>query len=234
MSKYVPFQIPLSISLRDDARFENFHAVGNELACATLRASAVGDGEQLLYIWGHPGVGCSHLLQAACHEAEPARRSAAYLPLDELKFMGPGVLEGMEHLDLVCLDNLEAVSGEKKWEEALFHFFNRIRAEGNHLVVAASAPPKQAGIKLPDLLSRLSWGIIFQIHSLDDAEKAAVIKKRAQARGIQLSDEVVRFLIHHASRNMGDLFGLLEALDRASLSAQRKVTIPLVKEVTGL
>ena len=229
-----PFQIPLSVSLRDDARFENFYAQGNELVCATLKAAAQGTGEQFTFIWGSEGVGCTHLLQAICHEAEPLGRSAAYLPLDELKHMGSGILEGMEFLDLVCLDAVQSVAGDRDWEVALFHFFNRIREQGNTLVIASTSAPRYLGISLPDLASRLSWGMVFQVQPLSDDTKLKAIQMRASARGLEFSDEVARFLLHHASRNMNDLTSLLDTLDQASLSAKRKVTIPFIKEVTGL
>ncbi|EAR59738.1 DnaA regulatory inactivator Hda [Neptuniibacter caesariensis] len=229
-----PFQIPLSVSLRDDARFENFYAQGNELVCATLKAAAQGTGEQFTFIWGNEGVGCTHLLQAICHEAEPLGRSAAYLPLDELKHMGSGILEGMEFLDLVCLDAVQSVAGDRDWEVALFHFFNRIREQGNTLVIASTSAPRYLGISLPDLASRLSWGMVFQVQPLSDDTKLKAIQMRASARGLEFSDEVARFLLHHASRNMNDLTSLLDTLDQASLSAKRKVTIPFIKEVTGL
>lgn len=229
-----PFQIPLSVSLRDDARFENFYAQGNELVCATLKAAAQGTGEQFTFIWGNEGVGCTHLLQAICHEAEPLGRSAAYLPLDELKHMGSGILEGMEFLDLVCLDAVQSVAGDRDWEVALFHFFNRIREQGNTLVIASISAPRYLGISLPDLASRLSWGMVFQVQPLSDDTKLKAIQMRASARGLEFSDEVARFLLHHASRNMNDLTSLLDTLDQASLSAKRKVTIPFIKEVTGL
>lgn len=229
-----PFQIPLSVGLRDDARFENFYSQGNELLCASLKAAAQPSGEQFTYIWGSKGVGCTHLLQAVCHEADPVGRTAAYLPLDELKHLGGGILEGMEYIDLICLDSIEAIVGDKKWEEALFHFFNRIREQGNTLIIAANTPPRHLGIQLPDLASRLSWGIVFQVKALDDETKLKAIQMRASARGLEFSDDVVRYLLHHASRNMNDLTVLLDTLDRASLSAKRKITIPFIKEVTGL
>lgn len=234
MTEEQPFQIPLSISLRDDARFENFYSEGNELTCNMLQLAATGDGEQFIYLWGAPGVGCTHLLQAACHAAEPIGRSAAYLPLDELKHLGGDILEGMEHLDLICLDNAEAVAGDPQWEESLFHFFNRIRAQGNTLLIGAPQPPRNLGVQLPDLASRLSWGVVFQLHALNDELKLKAIQLRATSLGINLSNDVARYLMHHASRNMSDLTQLLDELDKASLSAKRKVTIPFIKEVIGL
>ncbi len=234
MSSPKPFQIPLGITLRDDARFENFLSQGNELLCNTLDQAAHGEGEQFLYIWGNHDSGCSHLLQAVCHASDPAGRTAVYLPLDELIDMGPGVLDGMEHLDLVCLDNIQTIVGNRLWEEGVFHFFNRIRAENNRLLVAADRAPRQLGLNLADLASRLSWGMVFQVHNLGDEGKVRVLQIRAQARGFAISDEVARFLMHRSSRSMADLFDLLDKLDSASLSAKRKVTIPFVKQVLDL
>lgn len=234
MNSHIPFQIPLSVSLRDDTRFENFGPQGNELACATLKAAAGGDGEQFLYIWGDEGVGCTHLLQACYYQAQDMKRSAAYLPLDELELMGPAVLAGMERLDLVCLDNVQTVVGDAKWEEGLFHFFNRMRQENNCLVMAANAAPQKLGVQLPDLLSRMTWGITSQVHPLAEEFKRDVFVRRAASRGIDLAEDVVKYLFSHTSHDMKDLYDLLDKLDQASLSAKRKVTIPFVKEVTGM
>lgn len=234
MNSHIPFQIPLSVSLRDDTRFENFGPQGNELACATLGDAAAGVGEQFLFLWGEGGVGCTHLLQAAYYRAQDLRKQAAYLPLDELKLMGPGVLAGMEQLDLVCMDNVQAVIGDKKWEEGLFHFYNRMRQANKHLVMAAKAPPQRLGVKLPDLASRMNWGITFQVYPLADQYKREVFVRRAASRGIELAEDVVKYLFSHASLDMKDLYDLLDKLDQASLSAQRKVTIPFIKEVTGM
>lgn len=234
MTTEQPFQIPLSVSLRDDARFENFYEEGNELICNSLKQISCGEGEQFIYLWGTGGVGCSHLLQATCHAAEPNGRSSAYLPLDELIHLKGNVLEGMEHLDLVCLDNIQAIAGNSEWEEAIFHLFNRIRELGHNLLVAGSATPVNTGITLPDLTSRLNWGVVIQLQDLNDDFKLKALQMRASLRGLEFTDEVGKFLLYHTSRNMGDLTRLLEQLDQASLSAKRKVTIPFIKEVLGL
>ena len=232
-SANAPQQLPLGVSLRDDARFENYQTGSNGLVCEMLRQAAVGEGESFLYIWGAQGSGCSHLLQAVCHAAEPRKLTAVYLPLNELLSLSPVILEGMEHLDLVCVDNVEAVSGKPAWEEALFHLYNRIRQEQNTLIVAANSAPRQLEIKLPDLVSRLSWGAVFHVAALNDDDKVQAIQLRAKIRGIELAEDVAKYLVHHASRSMNDLCLMLERLDKASLMAQRKVTIPFIKQEMG-
>ncbi|MBS97150.1 MAG: DnaA regulatory inactivator Hda [Oceanospirillaceae bacterium] len=226
-------QLPLGIGLRDDARFENYVSGDNALACAQLEQAARGQGEQYIYLWGHPGVGCSHLLQSCCHAADPVKRTAVYLPLSELMHAGPELLDDMDQLQLVCIDNLERIAGQRAWEEALFHLFNRMRAVGHVLILAADRSPRRLGLDLPDLESRLNWGLVFQVRPLDDAAKIVALKSRAAARGLTLGDEVVRYLMHHGSRDMSSLLVTLDRLDRASLSAQRRITVPFVKQVMG-
>lgn len=228
-----PAQLPLGVGLRDDATFANFLPRGNAALVSALQAQLDADGEAFIYLWGGEGSGRSHLLQAACHEAGARDKRALYLPLHDLGHFPPHMLEDAERLDLVVIDDIEAVIGRKRWEEALFHGFNRLRDAGKRLVIAATAPPRQLDVKLPDLASRLTWGVTFQIQRLDDDGRFEALQLRARARGMQLPDEVARYILHRGPRRLSELFDALERLDRASLSAQRKLTIPFVKQALG-
>lgn len=228
-----PAQLPLGVGLRDDATFVNFHPGPNATLAGRLTQQLEPGGESFLYLWGAPGVGRSHLLQAACHAASDQDRRALYLPLEELGHFPPLMLEDIERLDLLAIDDLERVVGRPRWEEALFHAFNRLRDAGKRLVVAAEAPPRQLPVKLPDLASRLTWGLTFHVQGLDDTGRLAALQLRARVRGMQLGDEVARYILHRGPRRLDALFLLLEELDRASLSAQRKLTIPFVKQALG-
>lgn len=228
-----PAQLPLGVGLRDDATFANFHPGPNATLVDRLTHQLDDEGEPFLFLWGAEGVGRSHLLQAACHAASDRDRRTLYLPLEELGHFPPLMLEEVERLDLVAIDDLERVVGRKRWEEALFHAFNRLRDAGKRLVIAAQAPPRQLGVKLPDLASRLTWGMTFHVQGLDDAGRLDALQLRARVRGMQLPDEVARYILHRGPRKLDALFEALETLDRASLSAQRKLTIPFVKQALG-
>lgn len=228
----IPQQLTLSVGLRDDATLANYYSHHNDLAVQAIEGLAGGADEPFVFLWGESGAGCSHLLQAACHSAGQNQRSAFYLPLDLLQ-QGPELLDGLDQLDLVCIDQIQRVIGDPVWEEALFHFFNRIRDAGNSLLIAADAAPRQLRVALPDLASRLSWGLAFRVQALDDDGKLAALRARAHDRGIELSDEVSQFILHRSPRQTGEIFALLDRLDQASLSEQRKVTIPFVKQVLG-
>ncbi|TDO16707.1 MULTISPECIES: DnaA regulatory inactivator Hda [Halomonas] len=228
-----PAQLPLGVGLRDDATFANFHPGPNAALVDRLMHQFDEGGEPFLYVWGACGTGRSHLLQAACHAASDRDCRALYLPLAELGHFPPLMLEEIERLDLVAIDDLDRVVGRKRWEEALFHAFNRLRDAGKRLVIAAEAPPRQLPVALCDLASRLSWGMTFHLRGLDDPGRLAALQLRARRRGMQMPVEVARYILHRGPRRLDELFDLLARLDRASLTAQRKLTIPFVKQTLG-
>ncbi len=150
------------------------------------------------------------------------------------------IFENMEHITLVCIDDIEAIAGNEKWEKALFDFYNRWsdnkenRLSGASLVLCASNLPKQLGIKLNDLVSRLEWGACYHLTPLNEEDKLGALQLRAQLKGMKLPVDVGRFLLNRLSRDMNTLLDTLDQLDNASLEAKRKLTIPFVKEVLVL
>lgn len=239
MSK-LPAQLTLGLSLKDEATFDNFYP-GKNLELITELKKTIGDeknSERIIYLYGTRGQGCSHLLQASCHYAKQHHLSSVYLPIADLlsvknpgRMITPEVLNGLESLSIVCLDDLHAIAGHARWEEAIFHLYNRIYDAGGKIIIAAHDLPKHTRLGLPDLVSRLSWGMVYQLHPLADEEKLVVLMMRAHRRGISLSEEVGKYILTHCPRHMGTLFAALDALDKASLAAQRRLTIPFVKEV---
>ena len=231
-----PTQLSLGMRLRDDATFANYYPGANAVTLGYVEHACETEDQWLdsvLYIWGTAGVGRSHLLQAACLRVEERGGRALYLPLADLAQHGPQLLDNVEFCDLVCLDDVQAIAGQAHWEEALFHAFNRSRDSGKQLLIAADAPPRELGIKLPDLQSRLSLALVFQLHELSDDDKLRALQLRASRRGLQLPDDVGRFILARSVRSMTVLFETLEQLDHASLQAQRKLTIPFLKEALG-
>lgn len=224
-------QLPLKLNLRDDAIFDNYFIGANAQFIATLKAFALRRAEQFIYCYGESGVGRTHLLQACCHTADENNESIFYLPLSQHADFSPEVFEALENQRCVCIDDVDAIAGNREWEEALFYFYNRARENYVSLLVSAKSLPQKINYCLPDLQSRLASGLIFEIKNLTDEEKIQALQMRAKLRGFDLSNEVGNYLIHHYSRSMCDLFFALEKLDQASLAAKRKLTIPFVKTV---
>lgn len=224
-------QLTLSISLRDDATFANYYSLDNIALTEHLQTMAQGQGEQSIILWGPPATGKSHLLQAVCHEAENAGLRSCYLPLSDHVFLSPDLCEDLEQMDIICIDDLDMIAGQMVWEVALFHLFNRTRDIGHRMVFSANKNVSELGITLPDLRSRLSWGLNYHIQALTDEEKLAALKLRASNRGMLLPVDVAQFMLNHYSRDMARLFAALDKLDKISLAEHRKITIPFVKSV---
>ncbi|RDI39847.1 DnaA regulatory inactivator Hda [Aquicella lusitana] len=224
-------QLTLGLSLKDEATFDNFYAGKNAEMISALKKTSVGEGERVVYLCGSRGQGLSHLLQACCHYAHQQQRSSVYLPLAQLLPLSPEVLSGLEMLSLICLDDVHVVAGLPEWEEAIFHLYNRIYDAGGSVVITGNELPKSIPMRLPDLVSRLSWGVVYQLYPLSDEEKRIVLTMSAMRRGISLPEEVGKYILTHCPRHMGTLVAALDALDKASLAAQRRLTIPFVKEV---
>ena len=236
MPRGQPMQLPLGIKLRDEATFDSYYSGSNASVLAALQVlsdPAQEPVERCLYLWGASDSGRSHLLQAACHRMVEAGGLAMYLPLRDVLEYGPALLEGLEEVELLCLDDVDALAGHADWEEALFHLYNRLQQRESRLLMAATAAPRSVGLHLPDLVSRLGWGLVFQLHALDDEGKQQMLKMRAERRGLQLSDDVARYMLSRGARGMSELFAALEQLDQASLQAQHRLTIPFVKRVMG-
>ncbi len=233
-----PQQLSLGICLDDEITFDNFFTAEGSVSrqlVALLRQQLQPLGESYIYLWGGQGAGITHLLQAACLQAQESGAGAVYLPLRELwRFDPRELLGGLESMELVCLDDIDRVAGSAEWERALFHFFNRLRDGGGRLLVGAHVNLSQLPIALADLASRLQWGANYQLCGLSDEHKQLALQSRAQRRGLEMTDEVAQYIVQRAPRAMKLLFASLERLDSASLAQQRKLTIPFVKTVLGL
>lgn len=213
-------QLTLNIKLRDDATFSNY--VGE--AAARLHSA----GSPVL-IWGAPGSGRSHLLEAACHEAHNEGCSAIYLAkLDE---HGPEILRDLETVELVCLDDVDRIVGDADMELALFHLINGSRDHDHRLILASDCAASQLSVELNDLRSRLLGAVSIQTDQLSDDEKLAALRIRAHNRGFELNEEVGHYILGRAGRSMSNLVSLLHRLETESLTHQRKLTIPFVKSV---
>lgn len=226
-------QLPLALRFPPDQRFETFVAA-TDGARAQLSALAQGEGiAGSVYISGPAATGKSHLLLATCAEAEAAGRRTAYLPLAAAAGRLRDALDAFEHADLVALDGLEIVAGHREDEIALFDAHNRARDAGRSLLYAARTMPDGLDLALPDLRSRLSQSARIALEPLDDISRANVLRLRAQRRGLQIDDAALDWLLRRVDRDLVSLTALLDHLDRESLAAQRRLTVPFLRSVLG-
>jgi DnaA family protein len=222
-------QLPLPFFFTPEHGFDEYYPGGNAEAVEHLRRAALGDAEPLIFLWGEAGVGKTHLLHACCREAHRAGLYVSYLPLRLVRDFGGEILDGLDDQDLVCLDDLDAVVGDAAWEQALFNLFNRLREVGGRLIVTAATPPDGMAILLPDLKTRLAWGLTLMLRPLADADKLSALSLRARQLGLDVPPAVGRFLLSNYRRDLPGLLALVEQLDSATLAAKRKLTIPFLK-----
>jgi DnaA family protein len=220
-------QLPLALALADHASFETFVAGANATAVEHVRSLARGRADTV-WLWGGEGAGRTHLLQAACREATEAGRRAMYVALPAAS---PDILSDLEHVDLVAIDDVHAVARDSKWEQALFVVANAFLGRNGALLLAAAAPASQCGFRLPDLASRGTGAVTYRLAALDDAERARALRLHAAARGLALDAAAADFLLTRVARDMAALTSWLARLDRASLTAQRRLTIPFIREL---
>jgi DnaA family protein len=225
-------QLPLALRYPPDQRMDTFVGAPPG-ALAQLQALAATPGADWLYLAGPAGVGKTHLALAACAAAEAAGRSAAYLPLKTAAGRLRDALVAFDGLALVALDGLDAIAGDRDDEVALFDFHNRARASGSGVLYTATVGPDGLPLSLPDLRSRLSQCARVVLAPLDDDARRDVLRARAQRRGLVLEDAAIEWLLRRRGRDLATLTGLLDVLDRASLAAQRKVTVPFLRDVLG-
>ena len=224
-------QIPLPLRLDPDLSFERFHPGPNREAVDHLESVARGETRIPVYVHGLKGSGKTHLLQATCTRSSQHGRLAMALSMKDLPEASPGILDGLNGLDILCLDDIQTIAGNIAWEEALFALFNEFSDQGRQLVFGANSPPSLTLFVLEDLRSRLSSGIVFALHPLSEAECLEVLITQAHARGLEIPEPVAVYLIRRVNRDLCHLMEHLETLDVASMAASKRITIPLVKSV---
>jgi DnaA family protein len=226
-------QLPLGVQLRATAVYASFAAGGNEELLAALR----NDDSMPVWLWGGHGFGKTHLLQAVCAAAGGA---VAYVPLGGAAVSSaarhsaaafpPEALAGFEACRVVCLDDVDAVAGDAAWEEALFRLFNAAADARSRLIFAAQAPPSTPPWHLEDWRSRAASCVVYQLRPLDESGIVLALRLRAAQRGLELPPETADYLLRRLPRDVTTLLAILDRLDEASLVAQRRLTIPFIRD----
>jgi len=200
------------------------------LIVASLQALVLGNGETQIGLWGGSASGKTHLLNAS---ADFARKNGVVLQIydaSQLLHCEASEFESFSHCDVLAIDNLDAIAGNPEWEACFYQVINRCRDGEFRFVFAMTHKPDDLPASLDDFRSRLQWGLMLQLPYCDDAEIRNILRARAHLLGIELSNEVVSYLMTHYARNLSSQMEILQQLDGASLLHQRRVTIPLIKQ----
>lgn len=226
-------QIPLAFPLRSQATFGNFIVEEDLELVARLQNLAMQKAPQTIWLWGESGVGCSHLLNASCHYLQDSGKRVAYIPSMDWNTESDSLL-GYQSFDMVAIDDVHLFVGQKSAEHDLVELYQSLQNTGAIMLLSAHSAPNHLDYLIKDLASRFIAAESYQLLGLSDDGKMRFVQIEAKQRGLELDEGVARFMLTRCSRNLQDLIALLNTLDRESLSQQRKLTVPFLKQVLGL
>ncbi|MEJ2307745.1 MAG: DnaA regulatory inactivator Hda [Gammaproteobacteria bacterium] len=222
-------QFTLKLSRTRRPSFVNFIEKGNDKALVATQRLVTEPVANAIYLWGK-ACGKTHLLLAATNAAAEAGLQAIYLSMRDQASLDTRMLADLEEYDLVCIDDIERIARDAAWEEALFHLYNRVRERDGRLLIASDCSLAQLPVELPDLHSRLAWGASYQLLPLDDEGKRQLLLQIADEKGMAMNGDAADYLLRRYSRDVHELVALMEKLDRRSLAAKQKLTIPFLRQ----
>lgn len=225
----MPKQLPLQFEFQSNQNFSTFYPGSNEEVINHLRDIFINN-ELQIFLWGDAGTGKTHLLQAICQESNKQDKTSFYFSFGQ-PLPNAEILNGLENFDLVCLDNIEQIAGNPDWEQAFFNFFNLHRDNNKQLIISAHSPPKYLPFQLPDLKTRMGWGLTLKITPLSEEQQLNALIYKANDLGFEIPVNVGRFLMTHYARDLPSIWTLLDKVNHATLAAKRKLTIPFLKQI---
>lgn len=228
-----PPQLPLAMPQPPAQRLDTFVDAPDGLLAWLRSFAQTGQATAHGYVHGGSGSGKTHLLLATCAHVREAGVSAAYLPLAKLGARALAALHAGSDAQVIAVDDVQAIAGQPEAEQALFHLHNHASANGNRLLYSADVIPTELALSLPDLRSRLGQCTRMRLPGLDDAGRTRLLRERAEQRGLAIDEAAIEWLLRRASRDPSALTALLDQLDHASLAAQRRVTVPFMRQVLG-
>jgi DnaA-homolog protein len=214
-------QIPLPIVSAAQPDFDNFVAGANAAALAHARELVLPGAP--LYLWGPPGSGKTHLLRALAWRCQQAGQSVGWFDATDPL---PWVLA--PHWTLLVFDRCDLMAPAA--QHAAFTMFVDATTHGLQVAAAGRLPPVDLPLR-DDLRTRLAWGHVFEMHTASDTDARAVLRREADRRGTFLPDDVLDHLLLHFPRDLGHLMQLIERLDDYAQSYQRRLTVPLLREM---
>ncbi|MDQ7089277.1 MAG: DnaA regulatory inactivator Hda [Methylococcales bacterium] len=224
-------QFPLAFEFQSNQGFNTYFPASNQTIVTQLQDLILGTGERQIFLYGDAALGKSHLLQACCQLGHTEGMNPFYYPFEKKRLPPLSMLEGLEEVKLICFDDVNEIVGNLDWEQALLNFLNQHLENNNRLILTAREHPEASKTKLVDLKNSLNAGLALKLNPLEQDEIIAALIHKASHMGIIVSHKVGHFLVTHYASDMPSMWVLLEQLDKATLSAQRKLTIPFLKQI---
>ena len=224
-----PKQLTFPWNKENKSSFDSFYTTKlNKQLLFLLKDEALKED---LLIYGAKDSGKTYLLQALCNQFNNQGKSSFFLPMRQAIELSVDILDSLENIELVCIDGLESLVGNKAWEIGLFNLINSSFNSNNRLIFTSAKNIDGMNFELKDLDSRLRRIQSHELYSLADDDILSALKHIANLRSIELGSKEAQYLLTYANRNISDLVQILESLDQLSMEMKRRITIPLIKEV---
>ena len=223
-------QIALPLSFDRQFSFGNFFSAQADFIISNLKSFVEAGEENFIILWGGHDSGKTHLLNATVQYARENTTALQLYDACQLRDLAPYCLGEISDGAILAIDNLESLCGRKDWETLFYDLINRCRQKKLRLLVGLDCKPQDLNCVLADFQSRLSWGLLLELQMADEADISEIIRQRALLLGHRLSNEVIAFLIRHFPRGLSSQLEILRKLDAVSLSAGKRITIPLIRQ----
>lgn len=224
-------QIVIPVSGLNELTFNSYCSKqNNALVSQLIRTVHNPQTNPVMFIWGQSGSGKTHLLNACCDLAKSNNQPFTYVSADNLDAQRLSASDVAAET-VFCIDNLERIGGNRETAVVLMSWYEQTVSGKGCMIAAAAKPLEQIELGTADLKSRLSVGGSYYVEPLDESDTRLALKQRAHQRGFDLGDSVLDYIMNHFERDTTSLFAMLDRIDSASLTHQRKVTIPFIREL---
>jgi chromosomal replication initiator protein len=240
--------IPKRVRLHPDYTFESF-VVGpcNRLAHASCIAVSQNPGMiyNPLFLYGNVGLGKTHLLHAVCHDARKQRQdvSIQFLSCEEfvngfISAIEKGNLHDFQNqyrtVDVLIIDDVQFLREREQSQEEFFHTFNALYNNRRQIVLTADSAPQDLAALEERLISRFKWGLVARLDAPSYETRIAIVKKKANLRGLDLPDGVAELIAEHVKTNIRELEGALTIIYATAQTAGLPITVNLARQALGV
>ena len=231
-----PKQLIFPFQINQKASFDSFFcSPDNQNLMTRLADIAISQDANEIIIHGEKGSGKSFLMQAICNELSSSEKQFAFIPMKKAFNMGVEIFQNLGSLDTVCIDDLQLILANQKWETALFNLINECQQSNCSLILSlGGTQPVEESIALPDLLSRIKRMEFIALHAVQDELFNEAIVFVTQQLEIKIDNAELEFLLKHQTRIFSLLVENVITLDKQAASLKRKITIPLIKETLNI
>lgn len=247
-----PFVIPglkkiiIDPQLNPSLTFSSFiEGECNRLARSAGMAVAVNPGNNPfnpLYIYGHSGLGKTHIVQSIGHEVRMRHPELQVLYVSMNKFQAqfqtaykngeiPDFIHFYQMIDVLIIDDIQELTGKTGTQNAFFNIFNHLQLAGKQLILTSDKPPVELKDIEQRLLTRFKWGLSAELNTPDYDTKIKIIRTKARKLKANISDDVVAYLAANISANVREIEGALSSLEANASFLGRKINTTLAKEI---